>query len=56
MGVPINEDWKISGTLNAVSASSGGANNSTTSAAYNPYINKDFSYFRGTLACRQKIG
>lgn len=53
-GVPINEDWKISGTLNAVSASSNGAN-STSSAAYNPYINRDFSYLRGTIGLGRRL-
>lgn len=54
IGVPINEDWKISGTLNAVSASSNGAN-LVTSPAYNPFINRDFSYFRGTVALGRRL-
>lgn len=51
-GVPINEDWKISGTLNAVSASSSVNKNDI---AYNPFINKEFSYIRGTIALGRRL-
>ncbi len=54
VGVPLGEDWKISGTLNYVSSSSGGTNVST-SAIYNPYINKDYSYLRGSLALGRRL-
>ena len=53
LGVPLDEDWKISGTLNAVSASSSITNKSDT--AYNPYINRNFNYFRGTIAVGRRI-
>ena len=54
VGVPIDEDWKINGTLNYVSSSSNGSNISTSNN-YNPYINKDYTYLRGTLALGRRI-
>ena len=54
-GVPLDaEDWKISGTLNAVSASSPLTNNSINSKL-NPFINRNFNYLRGTLAIGRRI-
>jgi hypothetical protein len=53
MGVPLDaEDWKMSGTLNVVSASS---SVTSTNTAYNPYINRNFNYFRGTLALGRRL-
>lgn len=53
-GVPLDaEDWKLSGTINSVSASSSVTNK--TDPAYNPFINRNFNYVRGTLAVGRRI-
>ena len=49
-GVPIDEDWKISGTLNGISSSSGTGNFAKTL-----YINRDFSYIRGSVAIGRRL-
>jgi protein XagA len=51
LGVPINDDWKISGTLNAVVASS----SSLAINTVNPNLNRNFGYFRGTIAIGRKL-
>ena len=53
LGVPLGEqqDWKVSGTFNLVSASS----NSATNVSANPYLNTNFSYLRATLGLGRKI-
>lgn len=51
LGVPLNEDWKISGTVNVVSASS----NSGFTTPTNPFINRDFNYVRGNLSISTRL-
>lgn len=56
LGVPIEEDWKISGTLNFISSSSNsGYVKPSSTATYSSYLNRDFSYLRGTLSVGRRI-
>lgn len=51
LGVPFNEDWKLSGTLNFVSSNSSTGFLTPT----NIFINRDFSYFRGNISLGRRI-
>lgn len=51
LGVPFNEDWKISGTLNLLSSNSSTGFLTPT----NIFINRDFSYFRGNISLGRRI-
>jgi protein XagA len=51
LGVPLNEDWKMSGTLNGVWSSSSVGYIKPT--GFN--INKDFSYIRASMAVGRRI-
>ena len=51
LGVPFNEDWKLSGTFNLVSSNSSTGFLTPT----NIFINRDFSYFRGNISLGRRI-
>jgi protein XagA len=51
-GVPMGEDWKISATLNGVWSS---GSSSSTAKALTQYVNKDFSYIRGSIALGRRL-
>ena len=51
LGVPFNEDWKLSGTLNLLSSNSSTGFLTPT----NIFINRDFSYFRGNISLGRRI-
>ena len=51
LGVPFNDTWKLSGTLNLLSSNSSTGYLTPT----NIFINRDFSYFRGNLSLGYRI-
>ena len=51
LGVPFNEEWKISGTLNLVSSNS----SDNFKVPTNIFINRDFSYLRGNISIGKRI-
>lgn len=51
LGVPFNEDWKLSGTFNLVSSNSSTGFLTPT----NIFINRDFSYLRGNISLGRRI-
>jgi hypothetical protein len=51
-GAPLDEDWKISATINGVWSS---GSSSTTAKAFTQYVNKDFNYVRGSIALGRRL-
>lgn len=52
LGVPIGEDWKLSGTLNLISSSSGLSNDAIPKTIF---VNRDFDYLRGTISLGRRV-
>lgn len=54
LGAPLDENWKISGTLNAVTSSSGLGNTANPNLR-NALLNRDFDFLRGTLSLGYRL-
>lgn len=53
LGAPLDENWKVSGTLNYVNSSSSLGN--TNVVPINALLNRDFDFFRGTLSLGYRL-
>jgi hypothetical protein len=53
LGTPLDENWKLSGTLNFVNSTSSLAN--TNVVPINALLNRDFDFFRGTISLGYRL-
>ena len=54
-GVPLDENWKICGTLRGITSSSPYSNNFTSSSSVPNAVNLDFDYIRAEIAAGTKV-